>query len=201
MVRRKRKRTYIDGDGKEHLLRGAIEIDLSHGSLEEMLEDAVKAEDDDQVIAAKAEAISSFLKRTTKSKSTLDKWYQLGRLLQFIDNLKLVGEKAKREALERLFKDLGVDPSRDPSERNVLRYPYHMYTLAKLPKDMVFKAGMNWSKWFDILEYQRIVQNSVALKKLIDDCCTGNWDSTRLRQEVQKLNRLLKSQESENEDN
>lgn len=191
MSKRKIKRVYIDGDGKKHNLE-LIEVDLRKGSLEDLVETALTAEEDDRIIKKKSVEVKNFIRKTSGSKNALKRWYELGKILQFVDNLKLKGEKSKREAFQRLFKDLRVDPKRNPSVEKITRYPRHMYNLSKIPKKLVFHKGMTWSRWFDILEYKTIWGNHEILMKLVKRCCDNNWDEKRLRKELQTLNRTLK---------
>ena len=48
-VKRKMKRKYVDGNGEEHYL-DVIEVDLTKGSLEDLVEFAIEAEEDDKNI-------------------------------------------------------------------------------------------------------------------------------------------------------
>jgi len=193
MTKRKMKRVYIDGQGKKHNLE-LIEIDFRKGSLEDLVETALTAEEDDSIIKKMSIEVKNFIHKTAGSKDTLKRWYELGKILQFVDKLQLRDEKSRREAFKRLFKDLQVDPKRNPSVERITRYPEHMYTLSKIPSKLVFHKGMTWSRWFDILEYKTVWRNREILKKLVKRCCNNNWDEKRLRKELQTLNRTLKGE-------
>lgn len=182
----------MDGEGNVYELEDAIEIDLRKGPLEELLEIALSADCDDRIIKNKAGKIKQYLKKTSGSTNLLERWYELGKLLHFIDDLKLKDERSKREALQRLFADLKVDTERNPSLKKIVRYPKHMYTLAKIPRKLVFTTGMTWSRWFDILEYKSVSSNPEILKEVVKKCCKGNWDTKTLRRELQLLNKRLK---------
>lgn len=182
----------MDGEGNVYELEDAIEIDLRKGPLEELLETALSADYDDRIIKNKAGKIKQYLKKTSGSTDLLERWYELGKLLHFIDDLKLKDERSKREALQRLFADLKVDTERNPSLKKIVRYPKHMYTLAKIPRKLVFTNGMTWSRWFDILEYKSVSSNPEILKEVVKKCCKGNWDTKALRRELQLLNKRLK---------
>lgn len=191
MPKRKRRRKYVDGDGVEYEF-DPIEIDLRKGTLESLLEDALGADEDDRIIKEKSKIVSKYISRTTRSKDTLKRWYELGKLLQFVDNLNLRDDSSKREAFQRLFKDLEVDSVRNPSVAKIARYPEHMYRLAKLPRELVFYKGMTWSRWFDILEYKSIYQNHKVLGSIVRSCCNNNWSAKVLRAELQKQNKEIK---------
>jgi|GEM_PF-2219260 len=190
---RKLSRKYVDGDKHEHDLSGAIEIDLTKGSLEELVGQMLDAHYDDSIIKEKSKVIRRFLKTEASGMSALEVRWHVGRILQFVDKLNLKGNDARREAFQRLFDDLKVDPKRNPSAAKLTRYPTHMYTLAKIPKELVFTKGMTWSRWFDILEYKHIVRNLRILRKLVRECCTHDWPEAELRKRVQLLNKKLKS--------
>lgn len=192
MGKRKRKVEYIDGDGKKHILEDAIILDLSKGSLEDLIETAIDAEIDDVRIKEKVFEIKEFLKSFPASKGALKKWYNLGKILSFVDKLKIKDDDSKKEAFKRIFDDLRADPDRDPSVEKMVRYPLHMYNLAKLPRGIVFSKNMTWSKWFDILEYTAVFKNRQVLKKFIQKCSSQNWNSGKIRKEIQILNKQLK---------
>jgi len=194
MGRRKRKITYIDADGKEIVMEDAIVLDLSKGSLEDLIETAIDAEIDDETIRKKANEIKIFLKEFPSDKGALEKWYQLGKILSFVDKLKIMDDDAKREAFRRIFDDLKADPDRDPAVDRIVRYPLHMYNLAKLPKSIVFIKNMTWSKWFDILEYNAVYQDRKLLGQFVRQCSAHNWNAGEIRKKVQILNRQLKGQ-------
>lgn len=189
--KRRRKVKYIDGEGKEYDL-DAITIDLGKGSLEDLLGTALDADEDDRVIKRKAVEIGNFIHRTSGSRATLKKRYEMGKILQFVDDLNLKDEDSKREAFLRLFVDLRVDIKRNPSVEKVARYPHHMYTLSKIPEELVFYKGMTWARWFDILEYKSVWTNYEILKEVVKKCCDNNWNEGRLREELQTINRALK---------
>lgn len=192
MPKRKRTGKYIDGDGVEYEFE-PIEIDLRKGSLESLLEDALGADEDDRTIREKSKIIRKYISKTAGNKDTLKRWYELGKLLQFVDDLNLRDDSSKREAFQRLFEDLEVDSIRNPSVAKIARYPEHMYRLAKLPKELVFYKGMTWSRWFDILEYKSICQNPMVLERIVRSCCKNNWSANVLRAELQKQNKEIKS--------
>lgn len=191
MPKRKMKRVYVDGEGKEHELE-LIEVDLGKGSLEDLVEVALTVEEDDTIIMEKAGVVKNFIRKTAGRKDTLKRWFELGKILQFVDSLHFKDEKSRREAFRRLFKDLRVDPKRHPSEGEIARYPEHMYDLSKIPRRLVFHKEMTWSRWFDILEYKAVWRDQEMLKSLVERCCDGNWNKKRLRKELQTLNRKLK---------
>ncbi len=194
---KKRKIKYVDGDGVEHILDNAIEITLGGGtSIEDLVEEALNIDEDDEVIKQKAKEIETFLKKNA-DKNALKKWYDLGQILQFVNELNLNDEASKKEAFRRLFLDLNVDTIRNPALEKIVRYPYHMYILSRIPQEMVFRKGMTWSKWFDILEYKAIVNNSNILNTLVKECCEKNWSSSVLRKKLQALNKKLKSKNFE----
>lgn len=194
MGKRARKTRFVNGEGNAYELEDAVEIDLRKGPLEELLEDALTAHEDDRVIKDKAKEIKRYLKKASNSTNVLKKWYELGKILQFIDDLKLKDEDSKREAFQRLFADLNVDAERNPSPSKIIRYPGHMYMLAKIPEEIVFYEGMTWARWFDILEYKSIFSDTEILKGVVEKCCKNNWDAKTLRTELQLLNKRLKSE-------
>ncbi len=189
---KKRKRKYIDGDGKEYTFDDALEITLGSGSLENLLEEALDLDEDDEVIKRRAVEIKDYIKKTSRAKNVLRRWYNLGKILQFVDDLNLRDESSRNEAFRRLFHDLMVDKGRTPSLEKVSRYPEHMYMLAKIPEKIVFYSGMTWSRWFDILEYKAIVKDKQAIYRIVRDCCINNWTAKELRSQLQKLNRKIK---------
>ena len=191
--KRKRKRKYIDREGKEYIFEDSIEVNLKSGSLEDVLEVALKADEDDKIIQRKAIEIKNFIRKTSENKNTLKKWYELGKILRFVDRLNLKDEISKREAFQRLFQDLKVDTERNPSMEKIIRYPQHMYALSRVPRELVFYRGMNWSRWFDILEYKFILNNRKLLGEIVRECCENNWSTKKLRKELQIINRKLKS--------
>lgn len=184
------KRKYVDGDGNEHYL-DVIEVDLRNGSLEDLVESALTAEEDDKIIGDKAVEIEEYLKSAIYM-NTLERWYYLGKKLQFIDTLELRDETSKNQAFKRIFSDLQVDLKKNPSFKTITRYPLHMYNLSKIPKNLVFYKGMTWSRWFDILEYKRIREDLALVKKTVIKCCGLNLNSKELRQELKRLNQDLK---------
>ena len=184
------RRTYVDGNGEKYDL-DIVEIDLRKGSLGDLLASAINAEEDDKKIKKKSHEIENFIK-TSGHLPTLERWFKLGKKLQFVDDLELRDEKSKKEAFQRLFKDFEVDPKRNPSIKTIARYPKYMYNLSKIPKDLVFCNGMTWKKWFDILEYKRVWKNDKVLKDFVLKNSKLNWNAQKLRIELQKLNKELK---------
>ncbi len=191
MPKRKRKRIYMDGDGVKYEIDGP-EIDLGKGSLEDLLIDALGAEEDDEIIQKKAEELRLLFNEPNERRDTLHRWHEVGKVLRFVDDLNLRDDASRREAFQRLFKDLSVDLKRNPSLNKLTRYPNHMYRLAKLPQSLIFRKGMTWSGWFDILEYRRVCENPEILADIIHRCCEEKWNAKRLRAELQKLNKSLK---------
>jgi len=191
MSRRKRKFTYKDGDGNKYKIEASM-IDLSKGSLEELIGDALDAEEDDRVIKEKSKEIKKFINKNIDKKDKLDLWYSVGKKLQFVDNLSLNQEEDIKEAFKRLFEDLETTSAWNTKDSKAIRYPQHMYTLYKIiPKKIVFHKGMTWSKWFDILEYKNVVRNKKVLKELIHKCTKENWTAEKLRNKLQNLNKKL----------
>ena len=193
MSRRKRKMTYTDGEGKVYKIEG-LSLDLSKGNLEELIGAALDAEDDDKVIKEKAKEIKAFIKNNINSADKLKSWFEVGKKLQFVDKLHLNTEEDKREAFNRLFKDLKSSPW-DTADSKAIRYPQHMYTLSKLPQEIVFHEGMTWSRWFDILEYKSIVNDTKILKNIIKRCTSENWSEDQLRDNLQRINKKLTKNE------
>lgn len=191
MPRRKRKRIFVDGNGVKYEIEGP-EIILGKGSLEDLLVDALGAEEDDSIIKENAEELRILFKQNTEKQNTLRRWYEVGKVLQFVDELNLKDDVSRREAFQRLFDDLAVDINRNPSLSKLTRYPDHMYRLARFPIDLVFYPDMTWSKWFDILEYRRICDRQDILESIIQRCCHEKWNVKTLRSELQKQNRALR---------
>ena len=197
MAKRGRKRKYrgryINGNGTVY--RGDfLEVKLNAGSLEELLEETLQADEDDEIIKKEAKKIKEFIESTSGEKNRLKNWYNLGKILQFVDKLKLNSESARKEAFARLKKDLRVDTKRNPSLEKLTRYFEHMYILAKIPVKLVFHEGMTWSRWFDILEYKAIVRNKKILYSVVKRCCGNNWSAKELRRQLQVLNKKIKRQ-------
>ncbi len=189
MGRRKRKLKYKDGDGKEYIIEGSV-VDLSQGPLEELIGEALDAEDDDKVIKERGKEIKEYIKNHEKSQNKLRSWYELGKKLQFVDKLHLNTEEDRNEAFRRLFQDL-KSSIWDTSDSKIIRYPQHMYTLSKLPEKIVFYEGMTWSRWFDILEYKTITNNMELLEDIIKKCTIENWSEDDLRNNLQRINKEL----------
>lgn len=200
MAKRGRKRKYrgryINGNGTVY--RGDfLEVKLNGGSLEELLEETLQADEDDEIIKKEAKKIKEFIDSTSGEKNRLKSWYHLGKILQFVDKLKLNSESARKEAFARLKKDLRVDTGRNPSVEKLTRYFEHMYILARLPMKLVFHEGMTWSRWFDILEYKAIVKKRKILCEVVEKCCKNNWTADKLRKELQSLNKKAKGRVNE----
>lgn len=200
MTRKKRKRKYrgeyIDGEG--NVYRGDfLEVNLEGGNLEDLIEETLQADEDDKIIKKEAKKIKKLIDITSGEEDTLRRWYKLGKMLQFVDRLNLRTESARKEAFVRLFRDLHVDIERNPSLEKLIRYPQHMYTLAKLPEKIVFYEGMTWSRWFDILEYKTIVRDRKILYNIVKECCKNNWTTQELRKRLQLMNRMIKTKNEE----
>jgi len=200
MAKRGRKRKYrgqyINGNGTVY--RGDfLEVKLNGGSLEELLEETLKADEDDEIIKKEAKKIKEFIESTSGEKNRLKNWYNLGKILQFVDKLKLNSESARKEAFVRLKKDFRVDTKRNPSLEKLTRYFEHMYILAKIPVNLVFHEGMTWSRWFDILEYKAIVKDKKILCETVEKCCKNNWTADELRKQLQSLNKMIKGKVNE----
>lgn len=187
MGRRKKKMIYKDRDGKAYKIEGTV-VDLSKGSLEDLIGEALDAEADDKIIKNKSKEIKSFIKAHIDDKNRLKCWYELGKKLQFVDSLHLNKEGDRNDAFKRLFKDLKSSPVWNTSDTKAIRYPQHMYTLSKLSKELVFHKGMTWARWFDILEYKSITNNMEILKIVVYKCTTENWNENELRSNLQKIN-------------
>jgi hypothetical protein len=202
-VVRRRKDKYTDGAGRTFKV-DAVRIDLRPGmKIEDVVDQYLAANTDDQVIKTRAKEIKVYLEQTEEV-DPLERFYGLGQKLQFIDTLSSNSEEKrrgsifmtddKREALRRLYLDLGVDPVRKKrisQTSKVPRYGERSYMLAKLPKELVFIKGMTWSHWFDILEYHRIFENRPMLEDLVKRCSEEDWASGKtgkLRSELQRIN-------------
>lgn len=196
MSRRKKKMIYKGRDGKEYPIEGSI-VDLSKGSFEELIGEALDAETDDKAIKEKSKEIKDFINNVyVRKKDRLESWYNLGKKLQFVDTLHLKTEEDKNEAFVRLFKDLKSSPVwKNVSTSKVIRYPQHMYMLSKLPREVVFHKGMTWARWFDILEYRSIVNNIEMLKTIVYKCTTENWNEDKLRSSLQHVNKKLSNKD------
>jgi hypothetical protein len=190
MVRR-RKIVYVDGAGKKHTL-DAIKIDVSAGVNDKVVDEYLDASHDDTIIRSKAPEIRNYLQETEKM-NKLDRYYELGHILQFIDEIS-TDDEDRKQTLKRLFQDFKT--RRTFAKDRLDRYPERAYMLAKLPQELVFLPGLTWSHWFDILEYPLIFKNRLALEKLARRCSEEKWASGktgRLRTELQKTNAELRS--------
>jgi hypothetical protein len=207
-VVRRRKDTYVDGAGRKFKV-DAVRIDLKPGmKLEDVVDQYLAANTDDQIIKARAKEIKEYLEQTEQV-DPLERFYELGQKLQFIDTLSSNSQQKRkgsifmtndrREALRRLYVDLGVDPVRKKrisQTSKVPRYGERSYMLAKLTRELAFTKGMTWSHWFDILEYHRIFQNRLVLEDLVKRCSAEGWASGKtgkLREELQRINAELQS--------
>ncbi len=184
----------------------AVQIKLKPGmKLDDVIEQYVASAFDDQEIKKKAREIREYMIKT-KDSDPLQKYYELGRMEQFVDSLasdspeKLRGSvymtDDRRQAIRRLVA-LGADPDRRTrgavSMKEYREYE-RAYMLAKLPQDLVFSEGLTWSHWFDILEYPRIYEKPELLADLARKCSEEKWASGktgRLRTELQKINAEL----------
>jgi hypothetical protein len=190
MVRR-RKIVYVDGAGKKHTL-DAIKIDVSAGVNDKVVDEYLDASHDDTIIRSKAPEIRNYLQETEKM-NKLDRYYELGHILQFIDEIS-TDDEDRKQTLKRLFQDFKT--RRTFAKDRLDRYPERAYMLAKLPQELVFLPGLTWSHWFDILEYPLIFKNRLVLEKLARRCSEEKWASGktgRLRTELQKTNAELRS--------
>jgi predicted metalloendopeptidase len=190
MVRR-RKIKYVNGAGRTHTL-DAIKIDVSSGVDDQVIDEYLDASEDDKIIRSKAPDIRRYLEQTEKMNS-LERYYELGRMLQFIDEIS-TNDEDRKQTLKRLFHDLKI--RKTLAKDRLDRYPERAYMLAKLPKELVFLPGLTWSHWFDILEYPHIFQNRVVLENIARRCSDERWASGktgRLRGEIQKVNSSLNS--------
>jgi hypothetical protein len=192
MVRR-REIVYVDGAGKKHKLQ-AIRLDVSLGLDDQTVEEYLDASQDDKIIRSRGEEIGRYLEKTEKT-DKLERYYELGRMLQFIDEISS-NDEDRKDALERLFKDLKI--RKTVAKDRLSRYPERAYMLAKLSRELVFLPGLTWSHWFDILEYPRIFENRTVLEYLVKKCSKEGWASGKtgkLRDELQRTNRELHSKE------
>ena len=196
MGRRKKKMVYKGRDGKDYKIEGTV-VDLSKGSLEDLIGEALDAETDDRIIKKKSKEIKSFINAHINDKNRLKCWYELGKELQFVDSLHLNKEEDRNDAFKRLFKDLKSSSAWNTSDAKAIRYPQHMYTLFKLPKKLVFHKGMTWARWFDILEYKSIANNMEILKTIVYKCTSKNWSEEELRGNLQTINRELSKKNEE----
>ena len=190
MVRR-RKIQYVDGAGRKHIL-DAIKIDVSSGVDDQVVEEYLDASQDDEVIRSKAPNIRRYLQQTQEM-NRLERYYELGRLLQFIDDISSTVEDRK-QTLKRLFEDLKI--RKTVAKDRLDRYPERAYMLAKLPTELVFLPRLTWSHWFDMLEYPRIFENRSILESIARRCSEERWasgKSGKLRDELQRINAELQS--------
>jgi len=190
MVRR-RKIEYVDGSGRKHIL-DAIRIDVSSGVNEHVVDEYLDASQDDKIIRSKAPDIRNYLEQT-EGTNKLERYYELGRRLQFIDEISSNHEDRK-QTLKRLFQDLKI--RKTLAKDRLDRYPERAYMLAKLPRELVFLPGLTWSHWFDILEYPHIFENHSVLDNIARKCSDEKWASGKtgkLRGELQKTNAMLHS--------
>jgi hypothetical protein len=123
-------------------------------------------------------------------------YYEMGKVLQFVDKRKFQSERAK--IWRRIAKDLKpvyfFGKEQAPQEDKIARYPETMYLLSKQPVEDVRKV--TWSHWFEILQYPRIRENRRLVRKLLDECAEDALSSQQLRRKVQELNRKLAKKET-----
>lgn len=199
MVRR-RKVTYIDGLGRKFIV-DAVKIDIKPGMrLDDVIDQYIAAHLDDERLRREATQIKEYMEQT-EGVDLLERYYGLGLTLQFIDNLNLNTEADRREALNRLYADLGANPGRKMRKRislsHVRRNGEKAYMLAKLPREVVFARGLTWSHWYDILDYPRIFENRKVLEQIVRRCSKEGWASGKtgkLRDELEMINAALQSQ-------
>jgi len=205
---RRRRYIYEDGEGRKFKV-DAVKVELEPSTkLEEVFDKYIILTQDDEIIKKHAKKIRDYMEQT-KDLDSLDRFYGLGQKLQFIDTLSSNSQEKRkgsiymtddrREALRRLYVDLGADPERKKRISKVSkihRYGERAYMLAKLPRELVFTRGLTWSHWFDILEYPRIYENRQVLEDLVRRSSEEGWASGKtgkLRAELQRINTELQS--------
>jgi len=205
---RRRRYIYEDGEGRKFKV-DAVRIKLKPSTkLEEVFDKYIILTQDDEIIKKHVKEIRNYMEQT-EDLDSLERFYGLGQRLQFIDTLSSNSQEKRkgsiymtddrRDALKRLYVDLGADPERKKRISQVSkthRYGERAYMLAKLPKELVFTKRLTWSHWFDILEYPRIFENRQVLEDLVRRCSEEGWASGKtgkLRAELRRINAELQS--------
>ncbi len=163
----------VPGSGQEE---SAIDSLLREDEIEKEVREAVK-----QIDAVAAEY----------GQKEKDVWYyyRIGEILQFVDSKGF--EKERPRIWHRIAADRRplVFFGKEKVPKKIDRYPEYMYRLSKQDKEIVGK--LNWSHWFEILQYPTVFDNREGLKQLISDCVTNNLSRDELRKMVLQLNSQL----------
>jgi hypothetical protein len=116
-------------------------------------------------------------------------YYEMGKLLQFVD--KRGFQKEKAQIWTRIAGDLRPELffGKDEPPKKISRYPEYMYRLAKYERRLVRK--LPWSHWFEILQYPNIYENEKVLSEIVEEHMKRDLSRDELRERVKQLNSRL----------
>lgn len=121
------------------------------------------------------EKIKSIRERYKNIKKNPDYFYEVGKILQFVD------KKGFKEQRGRIWQRMNLDydpelflfdPEKFSNNKKMVqeskRYPEFMYLLAKVPKE--FTKKVSWDQWREILKFPGIYKKQKLLKDILEEC-------------------------------
>jgi len=187
MVLRKKK---IVIDGKEMEV-DVFDTKIIPGSGKEIhsVEKLLREEKIENAIQYALKDIENVAKKYSRKKRNIWYYYEIGKILQFVDEKKFVDVKGL--IWERMAGNLRPDlfSGKKTPPKKAKAYPEIMYLLAKQKKEYI--SNITWSHWFEILQYHKIYNNTQVLRSLLQECEKKQLSSEKLRKRVQEENKKL----------
>jgi hypothetical protein len=173
-------------DGKE------IEVDtfdakvvLGSGEELESIEELLKEEEIEKAIQEALKKTEAVAKRYPQKEKNLWYCYEVGGVLQFVDNKGFTGRRGL--IWRRMAFDLrpGLFAQKKKSAEESKRYPEFMYHLGKQSEKNVKRA--TFDQWYEILKFKEIYKDKKLLEQILTVCEKEGLSNIQLRQKIKEL--------------
>lgn len=183
MVLRKKK---IVIDGKEMEV-DVFDTKIIPGSGKEIhsVEKLLREEKIENAIQYALKDIENVAKKYSRKKRNIWYYYEIGKILQFVDEKKFVDVKGLiwERMADNLRPELFTGSKKPPKKSQT--YPERMYLLAKQNRKDIERV--TWSHWFEILQYQKIYKNQKVVAQLLGECEEKRLSSGELRKRIKEV--------------
>jgi hypothetical protein len=155
---------------------------LGSGEELESIEELLKEEEIEKAIQEALEKIDSVAKRYPEREKDLWYCYEVGKVLQFVDNKRFTDRRGL--IWQRMAFDLRPDlfNRREKDAEESKRYPEFMYHLGKQPKKNVKRATFN--QWREILKFKEIYkdEDKELLEQILSICEKEGLSRQRIKE-------------------
>jgi len=186
-----RKKTITLEDGKKIQVE-VFDTKLTVGNGQEIdsIESLFREEEIEKKIQIAIKKISSIAKKYRKKYKDLDYCFEVGKVLQFVDEEELTKKRGLiwERMADNLRPELFGGKKRDAQESK--RFPEFMYLLGKQSRKNLHRAS--WDQWYEITKFTeegipKVLKNPSLLEKILLICETKNPSGRKLRDMIHLL--------------